>query len=179
MKSYDTLESDSITCSTSYTLTSDADARFDPLVKCFTDMGYTDACATLWANSAATSASKCALDCFPDPTTGFTVLNGPAPACELETCLTCTSVFQGDFDAIAGRTLYNSGITERIARSCSVFYPVEHDPCVGSTERGVVVTDAPTPDPGDTDGAMTRIQEPVVVMALLVLVSTVGVLMGA
>jgi hypothetical protein len=177
MKTYDTLESDSIACSTSYTLTSNVDARFGTLEKCYMDMGYTDACATLWAHSAATSASECINFCFPDPTLGYTILNGPPPTCESEACLTCTSVFTSVFDVISGRTLQNSGVSERIARACSVFYPVEHDPCVGSSERGVVVTEAPTAGPAA--GATTTSQEPVVVMALLVLVSTVGVLMGA
>ena len=138
MKTYDTLESNSIACSTSYTLTADADVRFGTLKNCYTDMGYTDACATLWAHSAATGASKCIDFCFPDSTLGYTVLNGPPPACEAEACLTCTNIFYADFEVISGRTLQNSGISERIARACSVFYPVEHDACVGSTERVVL-----------------------------------------
>jgi len=123
---YGTLETESIKCATSYTFSRD----FPKLVSCYTDLGFTDSCATLWAHLAATNGSKCALNCFPDAS-GVTKLNEAAPGCEPSKCLTCQEDFRADFDRIAGIEFANAGITERIARKCSDFYRAIHDPCLG------------------------------------------------
>jgi hypothetical protein len=91
-------------------------------------MGFTLPCSMLWAHSAATSVNRCNEVCLVDAT-GLTILNGPPPACEFQTCLSCSGVWQNDLDALAGRTLQNSGITERIARPCEDFARIVHDPC--------------------------------------------------
>jgi hypothetical protein len=153
MKNDANLERDSILCATSFVFASTDPNRFDKLAGCFADMGFTTPCATLWAYSAATAAFKCAGVCITEDDTQQTVLNGPAPACENEACLSCSNVWQGDFDALAGRTTYNSGITERIARPCDRFTRIVHDPCPGNITRGVVATESPTMTPGDGSGA--------------------------
>ena len=146
------LQANSVVCATAYTLSSASD-RFDTLVQCFGKMGFTTPCATLWAHLSAATTSQCASLCVPDGT-GYTKLNeDDPPVCEFAPCLACSQDFQTDFDAIAGRTLYNSGITERIVRPCSVFGRVDHDACVGTTEVGDVPcadsssTNAPAPSP--------------------------------
>jgi hypothetical protein len=173
IRTLDTLETSSVICATSFALSGAAD-RFETLIECYTDLGFTDSCAILWAHFGAASTVQCAVDCLPDGITGLVLVNGPPPTCELEACLTCSEAFQADFDAIAGRTLSNSGITERIARPCDDFYRVEHDPCVGTTEIGDVGTDAPTMAP---DGAIRTL--PVMALTLVAVLSTVGLMIGA
>lgn len=150
------LQSNSVVCATTYTLSSASD-RFDTLVQCFANMGFTTPCATLWAHLSAVTTAQCATLCIPDGN-GYTKLNEDPPTCELAPCLDCSKEFQADFDAIAGRTLYNSGITERIVRPCDVFSRIEHDPCVGTTEVGDLPcageTTAPAPSPtGSSTGS--------------------------
>lgn len=59
---YNTLESDTIICATTYTFT----RNFGDLITCFEDLGFTNPCAELWAHFAATNGSNCAIACFPD-----------------------------------------------------------------------------------------------------------------
>lgn len=157
IRDLDALEPNSIVCATSYTLSGKSD-RFETLIQCFEEMGFSTPCATLWAHHSAASTVQCGTVCLPDGT-GFTKLNEDPPTCEFAPCLACTQTFQGDFDAIAGRTLYNSGITERIIRPCDVFSRVDHDPCVGTKEVGEFSCDgsttapAPSPTGTSTDGS--------------------------
>jgi hypothetical protein len=142
------LESNSIFCATSYALSS-ADDRFETMVQCYEKMGFTTPCASLWAHFGSTNSINCGGVCFPDAQ-GFTKLNEDAPTCEYAPCLECSQQPQAEFDALAGRTLFNSGITERIIRSCDSFSRVEHDHhCVGTTEVGTCAT-SPTPAPQAT-----------------------------
>jgi len=140
MKFADSFEGSTVACSTSYVINRD----FENLVGCFEDVelfGLSPQCARLWAHYVATNAHLCAAQCF-----STQELNGPAPECELLDCLQCSdSQFQEDFDLISGRTLTNSGITQRIARPCSDFVRSNHDPvCQVSTTP----TQAPTTSGG-------------------------------
>lgn len=159
IRDYDTLESNSVLCATVYTLSTAAD-RFDKLVQCYTDMGFTTPCATMWAHLGAANAIQCGSVCLPD-SSGVTKLNEDnPPICEFAPCLECSLDFQADFDTIAGRTLYNSGITERIVRPCDVFTRIEHDHCEGTTEigddpcipGGPAATQPPGGSPGTSSG---------------------------
>jgi len=136
---YGTLEIESIKCATKYTFSRD----FPTLVSCYSNLGFSDSCATLWGHYAATNGSQCASKCWPD-SSGVTLLNGPAPACEPSECLTCQADFLKVFDKIAGIKFPKAGITERIAYECSDFYPVIHDPCLGLDEYPSA-DDSPTP----------------------------------
>jgi hypothetical protein len=157
MKTLTTLELDSIICATSYAFAPDVNTRFDTLVKCYNDIGFTNDCSTLWAHYAATNSVVCGDVCLPDPSTGRSLLHGDPPECAAQSCLTCTRVFQGDFDDIAGRTLWRSGITERIVQYCGDIYRVDHgDPCVGTSERGDEVTESPTAAPGSSGGSSNK-----------------------
>jgi hypothetical protein len=148
MKFSDSFESNTVACSASYVINKD----FERLVGCFenTDnFGLSRQCAQLWAHYVATNANLCAAQCF-----DTSELNGPPPECELLDCLQCSnSTFQGDFDTISGRTLTNSGITQRIARACSDFVRVNHDPCQGNTTFDEPDTMAPQPTQAPTSGS--------------------------
>ena len=61
IKTYDTLPSESIKCAFSYTFSKD----FPALVSCFSALGFTEACSTLWAHYVATNAKTCAMECLP------------------------------------------------------------------------------------------------------------------
>lgn len=61
IKTYGSLETESIICATSYTFSRD----FPALVQCYAKLGFTESCATLWAHFAATNGSKCAFNCLP------------------------------------------------------------------------------------------------------------------
>ncbi len=71
----------------------------------------------------------------------------------------CSQGFQADFDSFAGRTLVNSGVTERIIRTCDTFSRIEHDHCVGTEELGAFPCgDGPTvvPESPGPSGAQSR-----------------------
>jgi len=130
IKTYGSLEIESIKCATSFTFSQ----NFPKLITCYSDLGFTESCATLWAHFAATNSKTCAIKCF--PTADGVILNGPAPECEPSTCLECGEDFRDDFDDIAGMEFIKAGITERITQDCDDFYRVIHDPCVGISDDG-------------------------------------------
>ena len=117
-------------------------------------------------------------------------LNGPAPECEPSGCLTCQEDFRKDFDRIAGIEFPKAGITERIAHSCSDFYRVIHDPCLGldgpedpdpspadspDEEDGPAVLPEPTRD--DAGSAGNYIDTPRFVMAVTLTLSLFGMVL--
>jgi hypothetical protein len=126
-----------VVCVSLYALSQDFDSRFSVLTQCFEDLGFSPDCALLWTHRGAANAVDCAATCFADNS-----YNGAAPTCALGPCLACALPFQEDYDVIGGRSYAGSGITEKVARPCSAFFPVVHDPCVGA-----VVTLPPTQAP--------------------------------
>ena len=116
---------------------------FDELIQCYQDQGFTKDCATLWSHLTATNAVLCAGLCFG----AKPPYNTDPPECDLNACLSCGVPFAQAFDAIAGRTQPNSGITENIARNCSEFYAVVHDPCPGQEAPATDEAKAPTAAP--------------------------------
>ena len=122
MKTVDTFRQDIAACQTQ------GGQNFTELQTCIEEVGFTSHCANLWAHFAATEPEVCADKCqgidFDAP------FNGPPPGCDLPECFQCTAVFIGDdLEQLAGRTMPNSGIVENVARPCTSFYPVVHDPC--------------------------------------------------
>jgi hypothetical protein len=61
IKTYGSLEIESIKCATSFTFSQ----NFPKLITCYSDLGFTESCATLWAHFAATNSKTCAIKCFP------------------------------------------------------------------------------------------------------------------
>ena len=153
MKFSATFESSTVACTTSYVI----NRNFEKLVTCFQNpdlFGMSQECATLWAHYAATNAFLCSSACF-----DTSEVNGPAPQCELLDCLQCSeSKFQADFDVLSGRTLTNSGITQRIARPCADFFRVIHDPCLGNTtfDEPNTMPTAPTQAPSSGGSSPKR-----------------------
>jgi hypothetical protein len=166
IREFTELESNSVFCATSYTL-SVGDDRFEKMIQCYEEMGFTSPCATLWAHFGAVNAISCATFCFPN-SQGVTTLNLDPPTCEFAPCLACSQTPQAEFDVLSGRTLQNSGITERIIRPCSAFSRVEHDYCVGTTQVGSCEASAPTPAPqADTNGSGGSVTMPILFGTLL------------
>jgi hypothetical protein len=129
-------------CGTSYYL---GGKDFDKLIVCFENEGFTKECSKLWAHFTATNGALCASPCL----SAKPPYNGDPPECKLHECLTCGEQFIADFDRISGRTLMNSGMTENIARNCSDFFPVIHNPCPGLDISDDNKTSAPTNAPSD------------------------------
>ena len=128
---------------------------FEEVIQCYQNEGFSQGCSTLWAHFTATNGLICATLCInTEPS-----FNGEPPQCALNECLECGELFRQEFDFIAGRTSASSGVTEPIARNCSQFYPVVHDPCPG--QEGAPPTSAPTTTTSDaashlgTPGALT------------------------
>lgn len=86
--------------------------------KCFMELGFTEACASMWYYNTLNTRRKCRWKCWAfylfnkDPNTG--------PQCELASCLECDETESGPlFDIFAGRTRRNSGLLSNIVRTCS------------------------------------------------------------
>jgi hypothetical protein len=166
----DTLQDETLLCSTLYTLNPQLDERFATLQECFYKLGFSESCGTLWAHFSAANVALCTESCFPDPTTGEVVLNGPPPTCSLESCLTCSLPFQLEMSDIAGFTMPGAGIREDIARPCSTFFRVEHDPCVGASSTPVPeATVAPVADAASRSSELLVVGLTMVVRIMVVI----------
>lgn len=96
---------------------------------CFMDLGFTEACATMWHYNAVNTRKKCRWSCWAfylfdkEPNTG--------PQCDLATCIDCDERESGPlFDIFAGRTRRNSGLLSNIVRKCSEMQVMSQaDPC--------------------------------------------------
>ena len=146
MASIDDFETDTLICGVSYLLNQDIETRFDALVDCAIQAGLSDACALLWAHYGASIVSACSESC--NAGTGAET-NGAAPECALAACPACATPWNQNFAKLSGRTLEGSGISEKTAKPCSSFYPVNHDACVGTTTSGSEFT-VPTPTPASS-----------------------------
>lgn len=99
-------------------------------IKCFQELGFTEACATTWFYNTKQTAAECIGLCVP-----FTLLGLPAnkspPKCKLASCLECDEVKAGPvFKEFAGRTRRNSGLLSNIVRPCSQLVDLEQrNPC--------------------------------------------------
>eukprot|EP00536_Pseudo-nitzschia_multiseries_P009021 jgi/Psemu1/257765/estExt_Genewise1Plus.C_2440035 len=152
IKTYGSLDTESIKCAVSYTFTGD----FSTLVSCYSNLGFTLGCATLWAHFAATNGRKCATPCV-----GVTEFNLDPPTCLPGNCLACQTDFRQDFDDIAGIEFPKAGITEAIAQPCSSFTRVIHDPCIGlDTPAALPDGDADTDTDAEADVDTGSVDEP-------------------
>mmetsp|Transcript_8929 Transcript_8929/g.14878 ORF Transcript_8929/g.14878 Transcript_8929/m.14878 type:complete len:377 (+) Transcript_8929:47-1177(+) len=141
MQARTSLPNDSFLCGLQYYTSGVDEDPWQVLVGCFENLGFSSSCAELWGHFTATNANLCALPCI-DPGK----LNGDPPECALNECLSCSEPHVSpEFDRIGGRSQAKSGITAEVARSCSDFYPVIHDPCPGQTSPPSV-SPAPTTD---------------------------------
>lgn len=95
--------------------------------KCYEDLGFTPPCATIWNYDGVYDGKECAWTCIRNLRSDN---NGPPPLCELNDCLQCDEDKAGPaFKDFAGRTRRRSGLPSAIARSCSEFPQIIHEPC--------------------------------------------------
>ena len=168
MMNGDDFQTTAVLCAVSYTL----DRNFNELIACYQDkLGLTEECGKLWAHYSATNAGLCADACASNVNNEGN-LTGPPPECALSECLQCSnSTFQADFNLLSGGTWAHSGITERIARPCNDFFPVDHDPCAGNaTIVAPNRTMPPTTEPtsGGKSGMSARIPVAAALLAFLI-----------
>lgn len=100
-------------------------------LSCFKELGFSDACASIWHANTKHTARKCSRHCIPFVISG----RGPnkdEPGCPMETCIECDEVHSGpNFKRFSGRTRRNSGLRSNIARPCSEMVVLEQrDPCL-------------------------------------------------
>ena len=100
-------------------------------VRCWMDLGMTEACAKIWVYDAIHDSSECGLTCAKDLKTPYNL----PPDCRLNSCLQCDEDRAGpNFKTFAGRTRRRSGLASAIQRPCaSVARGISHVPCPNST----------------------------------------------
>jgi hypothetical protein len=151
MSRFETLQAQSIFCATAHAINRD----FPALIRCYGNLGFTDECSLLWAHFGATNL-LCASFCVADPISLVIELHEAAPMCALLPCLNCSSsLFEDDFNSLAGRSVQNSGFNDDIPSSCDSFSLIEdHDPCVGAAPTfSPAPAGAPTMSPIGTKSA--------------------------
>ena len=96
-------------------------------VACYEALGFTTACATIWAHNSLNTATVCRYLCTRHL---FSPPNQPQPHCRLNECLHCDEVKSGpNFQLFAGRTRRNSGLRTPILRQCEGLAYLEHESC--------------------------------------------------
>lgn len=96
---------------------------FEMNVGCLEQLGFTPACARIWAYNTRFTRTKCLAICF-------TLLEAPYHNADggLNACLDCDERESGPiFKAVAGRTRRNTGIPSAICRPCAEVNRIHHD----------------------------------------------------
>jgi hypothetical protein len=96
---------------------------FESNVTCLEGLGFTPACARIWAYNTRFTRGKCLGTCL-------TLLEAPYHQLDggLNECLSCDERESGPvFKAVAGRTRRNTGIPSAICRPCGEVRPIRHD----------------------------------------------------
>lgn len=99
-------------------ITQGDDAQFE----CLLDVGFTPACADIWAYNTSHTRLRCAAVCLP-------LLNAPYHAEDgsPNACIQCDEDLSGPvFKAVSGRTRRNSGLPTALCRPCATVAPVQH-----------------------------------------------------
>jgi hypothetical protein len=94
----------------------------EELEACLTDLGFTPACAQIWAFNTLHTRSACGGVCL-------AALDDPyhTPDGALNACLACDEAESGAvFLAVAGRTRRNTGVPSSMCRPCSEVWPLDH-----------------------------------------------------
>ncbi|MCA2977550.1 MAG: hypothetical protein INH37_04645 [Myxococcaceae bacterium] len=96
---------------------------FETNVSCLEGLGFTPACARIWAYNTRFTRSRCFAVCFPLLEAAYHLPDGG-----LNACLDCDERESGPvFKAIAGRTRRNTGIASAICRPCAEVRAFAHD----------------------------------------------------
>jgi hypothetical protein len=146
MASIDDFETDTLICGVTYLLNQDKEKRFGELVECAMEAGLAPQCALLWGHYGATLLVQCSSAC----NTGTTAnTNGPAPECELAECPACPKAWDGNMRLLSGRSIEGSGLSDGTAKSCSRFFQIDNDPCVGAAAGSEASSPTTTPATSD------------------------------
>ncbi len=96
--------------------------RFDGLVACLAGLGFTPACAQVWAYNTEHTRMACGAICLPLLTAPYHLPDGG-----LNACLACDETRSGAvFKSVAGRTRRNSGLANAMCRPCSEVVRLTH-----------------------------------------------------
>ncbi len=96
---------------------------FEKNVECLLKLGFTDACARVWAFNTRATRGHCWGECWTRLDAPYHLEDGG-----LNPCLGCDERRSGPtFKAAAGRTRRNTGIPSAICRPCDEVRPVLHD----------------------------------------------------
>lgn len=94
----------------------------EDLTACIAALGFTDACASIWAYNTMHTQDACLSVCIAALDDPYNNSDG-----SLNACLQCDEDESGTvFKAIAGRTRRNTGLASSICRPCSEVKPLVH-----------------------------------------------------
>lgn len=97
---------------------------FGRSVDCYMNLGFTKACATVWAYNSQHTLQNCLLCGLPGASAA------PSSECELDPCVQCDAEKSGPtFNAYSGRTRRNSGMRSELVRSCSSIENIQQYTC--------------------------------------------------
>ena len=101
---------------------------------CYRNLGMTESCAKVWAESEFNTFKQCFKECFLEDIAQDQPNNGPFPECKLNDCLQCDADKTAKTLAmIAGRTMRRSGLLSPVARKCEEIAFIEHQRCPQTT----------------------------------------------
>lgn len=90
--------------------------------ECLLDIGFTAACADIWAYNTSHTRTACGAVCLPLLNAPYHTEDGAPNA-----CITCDEVESGPvFKAVSGRTRRNSGLPTALCRPCATVAPIDH-----------------------------------------------------
>ena len=98
------------------------DGDIPALTACIAAIGFTDACASIWAYNTLHTREACLTECLE-------ALGAPynQPDGSLNPCLQCDEDASGAvFAAVAGRTRRNTGLASSMCRPCAEVRPLVH-----------------------------------------------------
>jgi hypothetical protein len=98
------------------------DRPIEEISACIEELGFTPACARVWAYNARHTGEVCREICLP-------LLDAPyhEPDGSLNACIACDEEKSGPvFKLAAGRTRRNSGLATALCRPCTDVVPLEH-----------------------------------------------------
>lgn len=92
-------------------------------LECLLDVGFSPACADIWAYNTSHTRAQCAAVCLPLLDAPYHTADGSPNA-----CIQCDEDLSGPvFKAVSGRTRRNSGLPTALCRPCESVAPVSHD----------------------------------------------------
>jgi hypothetical protein len=99
---------------------------FQDGIDCYTEVGYTEPCARIWAYNGINTREECFGVCAKFTLSGAPN-NSPAPTCRIADCLQCDEDMSGPaFQKVGARSRRRSGLLSKIARLCDAILLVDH-----------------------------------------------------